>query len=144
MIKFSLSCDNSHDFEAWFRGNDDFDTQARRGLLECPVCGSARIGKSLMAPSVSSAGRREAMDLANTADMQAKMLQAMREMARHVKANADNVGDKFAEEARKIHYGETDPRGIYGKATPDQAAELAEEGVGFVPLPDLPDEEELN
>lgn len=144
MIKFSLSCEHSHDFEAWFRNNDDFDTQRKRGLLECPLCGSSKIGKTLMAPSVSTGRKRDEMAVAAGTAMQAKLLEAMREMTKQVKENADNVGDKFAEEARKIHYGETDPRGIYGKATSDEVEALAEEGVEFMPLPDLPDEEELN
>lgn len=144
MIKFSLACDLDHSFEAWFRDSADFDTQKKRGLLECPLCGSAKVGKSLMAPSVSTGRKKDDRALANTQAMQAEMLEAMRKMARHVKQNAENVGDKFAEEARKIHYGETDARGIYGKATNDDVAALAEEGIEFLPLPDIPDDEELN
>lgn len=144
MIKFSLACDLDHSFEAWFRDSADFDTQQKRGLLECPLCGSAKVGKSLMAPSVSTGRKKDDRALANTQAMQAEMLEAMRKMARHVKQNAENVGDKFAEEARKIHYGETDARGIYGKATNDDVAALAEEGIEFLPLPDIPDDEELN
>lgn len=144
MIKFSLACDLDHSFEAWFCDSADFDTQQKRGLLECPLCGSAKVGKSLMAPSVSTGRKKDDRALANTQAMQAEMLEAMRKMARHVKQNAENVGDKFAEEARKIHYGETDARGIYGKATNDDVAALAEEGIEFLPLPDIPDDEELN
>lgn len=144
MIKFALACDRDHSFEAWFRDSADFDTQQKRGLLECPLCGSAKVGKSLMAPSVSTGRKKDDMALANTQAMQAEMLEAMRKMARHVKQNAENVGDKFAEEARKIHYGEADERGIYGKATISDVEALADEGINFLPLPDLPDDEELN
>ncbi|MGB7431936.1 MAG: DUF1178 family protein [Ahrensia sp.] len=144
MIKFSLACEHDHSFEAWFRDSADFDTQQKRGLLECPLCGSAKVGKTLMAPSVSTGRKKDDMALANTQAMQAEMFEAMRKMAKHVKENAENVGDKFAEEARKIHYGETDQRGIYGKASKDDVAALADEGIAFMPLPDIPDDEELN
>ncbi|MEM0899764.1 MAG: DUF1178 family protein [Pseudomonadota bacterium] len=144
MIKFTLSCASDHRFEAWFRDNADFDTQSKRGLVSCPICGTSKVGKTLMAPSVSTGRKREEMSVAAGAEVQAKMFAAMREMAKHVKANAENVGEKFAEEARKIHDGESDPRGIYGKATPEEVTELAEDGIEFMPLPDVPDEEELN
>lgn len=144
MIKFSLQCETGHGFDGWFRNNDDFDTQAKRGFLECPVCGTANVGKTLMAPAVSTGRKKDAIAVAAGMQMQAKMIEAMRAMAREVKANADNVGDKFAEEARKIHYGETDPRGIYGKATKDEVESLADEGITFMPLPDLPEDGELN
>lgn len=144
MIKFSLACESDHSFEAWFRDSADFDTQQKRGLLECPLCGSAKIGKSLMAPSVATGRKKEERTVANNQAMQAEMIKAMREMAKHVKSSADNVGEKFAEEARKIHYGEAKSRGIYGRATNDEVEALADEGIGFLPLPDLPDDDELN
>lgn len=144
MIKFSLACQEDHSFEAWFRDSADFDTQHKRGLLECPICGSAKVGKTLMAPSVSTGRKKDAVAVATGNVLQAELLAAMRKMAKHVKENADNVGDQFAEEARKIHYGEADPRGIYGKATTAEVEALADEGIDFMPVPDLPDEEELN
>lgn len=142
MIKFSLICDQGHDFEAWFRNTGDFETQKKRGFLECPSCGSTRISKALMAPNVSTARKREEVAVATGNAVQREIMAKLQEMARAVKKNGEDVGERFPEEARKIHYGESDPRGIYGKATPDEVASLLDEGVEVLPLPDLP--EELN
>ncbi|QKV20208.1 DUF1178 family protein [Oricola thermophila] len=142
MIKFSLICDQGHDFEAWFRNTGDFETQKKRGFLECPSCGSTRISKALMAPNVSTARKREEVAVATGNGAQREIMAKLQEMARAVKKNGEDVGERFPEEARKIHYGESDPRGIYGKATPDEVASLLDEGVEVLPLPDLP--EELN
>ena len=139
MIRFSLTCDKDHEFEAWFRSNDDFDRQARRGLVECPSCGSSKVHKALMAPAVSTGRKREKMALAMN-DMQKKAMAEMKALAERVRTNADYVGDKFAEEARKIHFGETEARGIYGEATLDEAKDLAEDGVSFMPLPSFPED----
>lgn len=139
MIRFSLHCDKAHEFEGWFRDNSDFDTQSKRGFVECPVCGSNKVAKSLMAPAVSTGRKKEKMALAATAE-QKKLMEALKEMSKQVRENAENVGDKFAEEARKIHFGETEARGIYGEATPDEARELIEDGVEFMPLPVFPDD----
>ncbi|MBS9722411.1 DUF1178 family protein [Tianweitania sp. BSSL-BM11] len=139
MISYSLHCAEGHDFEAWFRNADDYDAQAQRGLVTCPTCGSAKVNKALMAPAVSTAKRRETLALAAGAE-QAKMIAQLQELARKVRSSAENVGDKFAEEARKIHFGETQARGIYGEATLEEAKSLAEDGVGFLPLPSLPEE----
>jgi len=142
VIKFSLICDQGHDFEAWFRDSADFETQNRRGLLECPACGSARVSKALMAPAVATARKREDVAVATGNAAQREVMAKLQEMARALKKTGEDVGERFPEEARKIHYGEADPRGIYGKATPDDVSSLLEEGVGILPLPDLP--EELN
>ena len=139
MIRFSLCCDKDHEFDGWFRSNDDFDTQKKRGFISCPVCNSARVEKALMAPSVSTGRKRETMALA-MGEEQRKALAQLREMTERVRQNADYVGDKFAEEARKIHFGETEARGIYGEATPDEARGLAEDGVEFMPIPVFPDD----
>lgn len=139
MIRFSLHCDHAHDFEGWFRSNDDFETQRKRGFVSCPECGSQKIDKALMAPAVSTARKQEKMALA-LGDEQRKMMVALKEMAAKVRENAENVGDKFAEEARKIHYGEAEARGIYGAATIDEARDLAEDGIDFLPLPVFPDD----
>ncbi|MGE0502496.1 MAG: DUF1178 family protein [Rhizobiaceae bacterium] len=139
MIRFSLSCERDHGFEAWFRNGEDFDRQASRGLVECPHCGSAKVGKALMAPAVSTGRKKEKLALAASAE-QKKMMAQLKEMTAKLRDNADYVGDKFAEEARRIHFGETEARGIYGEATPDEAKSLAEEGVGFMPLPVFPDD----
>lgn len=142
MIKFSLKCDNGHDFEAWFRDSGDYETQNRRGFLECPACGSAHVSKALMAPRVATSRKREEVAVAVGNAAQREIMAKLQAMAREVRRNGEDVGARFPEEARKIHYGERDPRGIYGKATPDEVASLIDEGVGIMPLPDLP--EDLN
>ena len=139
MIRFSLHCDRAHEFEGWFRDNDDFDTQSKRGFVECPACGSHKVSKSLMAPAVSTGRKKEKMALATTAE-QKKLMAALKEMSQKVRENAENVGDKFADEARKIHFGETEARGIYGEATVEEARGLIEDGVEFMPLPVFPDD----
>ena len=139
MIRFSLSCDSDHAFDGWFRNGEDYEAQARRGLISCPVCHSTKVGKALMAPAVSTARKQETMALA-MGDEQRKALAKLKALAEEAKKNADYVGDKFAEEARKIHFGEVEARGIYGEATADEARGLAEDGVEFVPLPTFPDD----
>ncbi len=139
MIRFSLICDHDHEFEAWFRSNDDFDTQKKRGFVDCPSCGSTKVEKALMAPAVSTGRKRETIALAMN-EMQKKAMAEMKALSEKIRENADYVGDKFAEEARKIHFGETDARGIYGEATLDEAKSLAEDGVGFMPIPVFPED----
>jgi hypothetical protein len=139
MIRFSLSCDHDHDFDGWFRNNDDFDKQRKRGLVSCPVCNSPKVEKALMAPSVQTGRKREKVALGMNAE-QKKMIGKLKELTDKLKENADYVGDKFAEEARKIHFGETDPRGIYGEASQKDVKELLEDGVGIMPLPTVPDD----
>ena len=139
MIRFSLSCDHDHEFEAWFRSNDDFDRQKKRGLVDCPTCGSTKVQKALMAPAVSTGRKREKIALAMN-EMQKKAMAEMKALSEKIRENADYVGDKFAEEARKIHFGETEARGIYGEATLDEAKSLAEDGVGFMPIPVFPED----
>lgn len=139
MIRFSLICDNAHEFEGWFRSNDDFDTQAKRGFVDCPTCGSHKVGKALMAPAVSTGRKQEKMVLA-MGEAQKEAIAQLKAMAEKIRENADYVGDKFAEEARKIHFGETDPRGIYGEATLEEAKSLADDGVSFMPVPVFPED----
>jgi hypothetical protein len=139
LIRFSLSCEHDHGFEAWFRSNDDFDRQKKRGFVECPSCGSHRIEKALMAPAVSTGRSQEKIALA-MGEQQRKAMAKIKAMSEKIREDADYVGEKFAEEARKIHFGETDPRGIYGEATPDEARSLAEDGVEFMPIPVFPDD----
>src|SRR5690606_7248332 len=116
----------------------EFESQKERGLVECPQCGDRRIEKALMAPAVATSRDREGE--ANRPRPEREQAMALlREMVRAVRANAENVGDRFAEEARRIHYGEVEPRGIYGKATPGEVRGLAEEGVAVMPLPVLPE-----
>ncbi|MBO6539619.1 MAG: DUF1178 family protein [Rhizobiaceae bacterium] len=139
MIRFSLCCDHDHDFDGWFRDNADFDTQKKRGLVSCPVCNSAQVEKSLMAPSVQTGRKREKVALGLNAE-QKQLMGKLKELADKVKQNADYVGDKFPEEARKIHFGEADPRGIYGEASPHDVKELLDDGVEIMPLPNIPDD----
>ncbi len=139
MIRFSLVCREDHDFDGWFRSGEDFDTQKKRGLISCPVCGSNGIDKALMAPSVSTGRGREKLALAVSQE-QKRVMGELKKMADKVRENADYVGDKFAEEARKIHFGETEARGIYGEATTQEAKSLAEDGVEFMPLPVFPED----
>jgi hypothetical protein len=139
LIRFSLICDQEHNFEAWFRSNDDFDRQKKRGFVDCPTCGSNKVEKALMAPAVSTGRKREKIALAMN-EMQKKAMAEMKALSDKIRENADYVGDKFAEEARKIHFGEADARGIYGEATLDEAKSLAEDGVGFMPIPVFPED----
>ncbi|MFC5586168.1 DUF1178 family protein [Nitratireductor kimnyeongensis] len=140
MISFNLICEHDHTFEAWFRNNADFDAQNERGLVSCPHCASSSVEKALMAPAVSTGKKREQMALA-MGEQQKKALAQLKELSKTVRENADYVGDRFAEEARKIHFGETEARGIYGEATSEEAAALMEEGVEFMPLPVFPEEQ---
>jgi hypothetical protein len=139
MIRFSLRCEHDHEFDGWFRDGADYDTQKKRGLVSCPVCNSGKVEKALMAPSVSTARRKEMVALA-AGEEQRKLMGKLREMTKKVRENADYVGDRFAEEARKIHFGETDARGIYGEATPEEAKGLIEDGIEFMPLPEFPED----
>lgn len=139
MIRFSLSCSGDHAFDGWFRNGEDFEVQKKRGLVACPVCGSTAVEKALMAPAVATGRKREKMALA-MGEEQRKALAKLKAMAEEARKNADYVGDRFAEEARKIHFGETEARGIYGEATVEEARGLLEDGVDFMPLPTFPDD----
>lgn len=139
MISFALTCESAHDFEGWFRSNEDFETQQKRKLVGCPVCGSHRIEKALMAPAVSTGRKQEKIALAMSLQ-QREALAQLKALSEKIRENADYVGDKFADEARKIHFGETDARGIYGEATLDEAKSLAEDGVDFMPIPVFPED----
>ncbi len=162
MIHYALICEQGHEFESWFPNSTGFDKQAKRGLVTCPHCGSAKVEKAIMAPRLSSSKKRKASTEAPVAaavtsaptpeTAQEKTTVAMispqehefrvklKELREHLTKNADNVGPKFPEEARKMHYGETEHRSIYGEASPKDAKDLAEEGIEFHPLPILPDE----
>jgi hypothetical protein len=140
MIRFSLICDATHEFDGWFRNSEDFDKQKERGLVSCPVCHSAKVEKALMAPAVSTARKQEKIAVA-MGEQQKQALAQLKAMAEEARKNADYVGDKFAEEARKIHFGETEARGIYGEATVDEARSLLDDGVEFMPLPVFPEDQ---
>ena len=130
MIVYNLRCRNAHEFEGWFRDSSAFDAQAKDGSLTCPVCESRKVEKAIMAPAVSGAKKPAATDAEA-----AKMRQFMTGLRKYVQQNADYVGNNFAEEARRIHYGEAEERHIYGEAAPEEAKELLEEGVDVAPLP---------
>ena len=130
MVRYSLSCADGHHFESWFQSANAFDDLAARGLLSCAECGSPKVEKALMAPSVATRD-----DLTRPRTPQEAMLAAMR---RHVEENSDYVGVSFAAEARKIHAGESPERSIWGEAKPDEAKALIEEGIPVAPLPFIP------
>jgi hypothetical protein len=147
MIKYALVCDKDHSFESWFPSGDSYETQARRGLIACPVCASIRVSKAIMAPAIvgSQKAERKAVEAsAAPVALLDERQQRLREIARHIRqeiiANTDDVGTKFPEEARAIHDGEAPARSIRGQATAEEARALIEDGVGVLPLPFLPDE----
>jgi hypothetical protein len=158
MIRYALICDQRHEFESWFANSDAYDKQARRGLVTCPLCGSVKVEKAIMAPRLARAdGGAPAADsdaaeatpvaapaekspVAMISPQERELRHKLKELRDHLIRNADNVGHKFPEEARKMHYGDIEHRSIYGEASPEEAKALAEEGIPFHPLPILPDE----
>ena len=140
MIKYTLACDNGHSFEGWFSSGADFDRQAELGLVSCPVCGSATVGKELMAPSVSTARKKDETKVLMMDQARKEAVAKIRELVTSIRENAEDVGVKFPEEARKIHYGEAEQRGLIGQATIDEAKALLEEGIEIAALPVLPDD----
>lgn len=145
MIRYDLVCTHGHAFDGWFPDSDSYETQARRGLLACATCGTAEISKQLMAPRIGLKSNRKdeakAPVFSAPADPRARaLLRMMRELRQTVAKNADYVGDRFAQEARRIHYEEAEQRGIYGEATADDARSLVEEGIEIHPLPRLPED----
>jgi hypothetical protein len=139
VIHYALVCDNAHKFEAWFRNAEAFDEQQRRGIVTCPVCMSGTVEKALMAPAVGKASS-EKVSLSIGHPQHAQLREALRALRNKVTSEADYVGDKFAEEARRIHFKDVEARGIYGEATREEVASLVEDGVDFMPLPSLPEE----
>ncbi len=140
MIRYELSCDNGHAFEGWFGSADDFDRQQKMALVSCPACGSAHVVKRLMAPSVSTARKKERRQELAVQTGQREMMTKLREIVSTIRANSEDVGERFPEEARKIHYGETEQRGLIGRASAEEVRDLLEEGVDVAPLPILPDD----
>ncbi|MGZ8364244.1 MAG: DUF1178 family protein [Caulobacteraceae bacterium] len=143
MIKYALACAFGHEFEGWFSTSADYDDQRERGLVECPMCGVADVRKQIMAPAVAGTKAQSAVQTSpQTREM---MMAAMGEVRRHVESNFDYVGDTFAREARAIHEGKSEERGIYGEATPAEVKGLVEDGVKVAPLPPKPpDKKDLN
>ena len=154
MIRYSLRCERGHAFESWFQSSSAYDSQVKRKLVTCPACGSAKVEKSIMAPQIVSKKRRDSAAPAPAASTdvtapastplmmaQERELRAkLRELRDHIVKNADNVGERFSNEARKMHYGDIEHRPIYGEASPDEARSLIEEGVEVSPLPVLPED----
>jgi len=136
MIRYALTCDHDHEFEGWFASSADYDDQQERGLLECPVCASATVRKQIMAPAVG--GTKRTQRDPTPAKVQAMMMEAAGRIRAHVEENFDDVGDTFAREARAIHEGKAEDRGIYGQATPTEVRDLVEDGVPVAPLPPEP------
>lgn len=166
MIRYSLKCERGHEFESWFQDSASFDKQLKRKLVSCPACESVKVEKAIMAPQVPRKGRTagqrardEHIAAASAAETSApaaapsppaaaalmspeaqEFRAKLKELRDYIKTKADDVGGKFPEEARKMHYGEIEHRPIYGEASPDEARELIEEGVEVLPVPVLPDD----
>jgi hypothetical protein len=157
MIRYNLRCERGHAFESWFQSSSAYETQEKRRLVNCPACGSAKVERAIMAPQIvsrKSRGRAEPVPAApatstevtvpaSTPLMMAQERELrvkLRELRDHIVKNADNVGERFPNEARKMHYGDIEHRPIYGEASPDEARSLIDEGVEVSPLPVLPDD----
>lgn len=139
VIQYSLRCSNGHQYDAWFKSASAFEDQRSRGIVTCAVCGDEAVEKAPMAPSVARTDQGRVSLSSNHPDA-AKLRELMRAYRHKVTSEADYVGDKFAEEARKIHFEESDARGIYGEATREEIAGLLDDGVDFAPLPDIGDD----
>jgi hypothetical protein len=156
VIRYALACDRGHAFESWFNSSEAYDTQRERGLVTCPSCGSATVDKAIMAPSLVRADKRNAAPstggnmgqgkpedktpVAMMSHEERAFRRKLKELRDHLISNADYVGGRFPEEARRMHYGEIEHRSIYGEASPDEVRSLSEEGIEFHPLPRLPDD----
>ena len=155
MIRYNLRCERGHAFESWFQSSSAYDSQFKRKLVSCPSCGSAKVEKAIMAPQIGrkkqdgtappqpEAVSTETPSAASTPLMMAQereLRAKLKELRDHVTKNADNVGERFPSEARKMHYGDIEHRPIYGEASPDEARSLIDEGIEVTPLPVLPDD----
>ena len=144
MIKFSLACERGHAFESWFPDGESFDTQARRGLVQCAVCDSVKVHKALMAPAVHGTRRVEMADaqkpVALIDDKQRELRAAILDLKQKIEANTDDVGGRFPEVARAMHAGDEPERAIRGRASIEEARGLVEDGIGVLPIPMSPDE----
>lgn len=152
MIRYDLRCEKGHAFESWFQSSGAYDSQVKRKLVNCPNCGSAKVEKAIMAPRIVGKSKNrpapmeapapdtgsEATAPLMMAPQEAELRAKLKELRDHVTKNADNVGQSFPTEARKMHYGDIEHRPIYGEATPDEARSLIDEGIEVTPLPVLP------
>jgi hypothetical protein len=160
MIRYSLACERGHEFESWFASSAAYDKQAKRGLVACPMCGSTKVEKAIMAPRLARSDKpidvpaapappappsppsapQGGEPVAMISPQERELRTKLKELRDHLTRNAENVGRKFPEQARKMHYGELEHRSIYGEASPQEAKDLHEEGIEVHPLPVLPDE----
>jgi hypothetical protein len=163
MIRYSLQCEQGHAFESWFQSSSAYESQEKRRLVNCPICGSAKVERAIMAPRIVSSRKRQdraepapaaapvpspSTEVAAPAPTSTPLLMAqerelrakLKELRDHIVKNADNVGERFPNEARKMHYGDIEHRPIYGEASPDEARALIDEGVEVSPLPVLPED----
>ncbi|MBU6458212.1 MAG: DUF1178 family protein [Bradyrhizobium sp.] len=147
MIHYNLRCARGHAFESWFQSSDAYERQEKRKLVNCPVCGSAKVERGIMAPQIVSKKGRDVVEPAPAASpasapllmaQEREVLAKLRELRDHILSSSDNVGERFPNEARKMHYGDIEHRPIYGEASPDEARALMEEGVEVATLPMLP------
>jgi hypothetical protein len=159
MIRYALHCERGHPFESWFQSSSAYESQVKRKLVECPACGSTKVEKAIMAPRIVksvvdkkggattlpvpappeipvAAPGPQSLLMAQERELRAKL----KELRDHIVKNADNVGEQFPNEARKMHYGDIEHRPIYGEASPQEARELVEEGIEVAPIPILPDD----
>ena len=152
MIRYQLQCEKGHDFESWFQNSEAFDKLAKRKQVACPQCGSTKVSKAIMAPNVGVKGNKKSSvpaaaekSPANAdpaaSEAREQVMAAMRHLRKVVEQNAEYVGPRFAEEARKIHYKESEEKGIYGEASAKEVKELADEGIDCHPLPVLPEDQ---
>ena len=139
MIQYALQCSKGHRYDAWFKSAAAYDEQRARGIVTCAICGESHVEKAPMAPAVARTDQ-ERVPLSSAHPQAQKFREMLREYRNRVTSEADYVGNRFAEEARKIHFEEAEARGIYGEATRDEVAALLDDGVDFLPLPDLPEE----
>ena len=142
MIVFDIQCSNNHVFEGWFADSASYEKQAKKGTVECPVCSSNKVKKAPMAPNISMGATASSGEESGTAseelsskEQTSRYMTMLTKMRQHVEANCDYVGDKFAEEARRIHYGETDKHNIYGEASSEESESLRDEGIEFGAIP---------
>jgi hypothetical protein len=157
MIRYALICAKGHGFESWFQNSAAYDKQAKRGLVECPVCGNTKVEKAIMAPRIAGTRKRGKVSVpvplddapapdavkapvAMVSPQEQEFRAKLKELKEHLTKNSDYVGQKFPEEARKMHYGDIEHRSIYGEATLQDAKEMHDEGIEVHPLPVLPDD----
>jgi hypothetical protein len=157
MILYRLRCSEGHEFESWFKDSKTYERQEKKSLIGCPVCGAVKVERAIMAPRLGKGGTQKPVEApsapsvpaptpspeqqqmaALARNMPKELREALLKVREHVEKNCEHVGNKFAEEARKIHYGESDKRGIYGESSEEEAQALAEEGIEFGRLPWVP------